>query len=145
MVDVNPEGLDDQAYVVPATVAAPNTFELPMQILLLVPALAAGNGLTVTTREFVLEQLVAVIVSVKEYVVVTVGETDGFDNVEVKPDGDDVQLYVLPATEAAPIVTDAPLQIEELAPVVAAGKGLTVTIAVFVALQVVAVIVSTKV
>ena len=55
-LDENPAGLDDQEYVVPPTVAAPKTFEPPRHIALLVPALAAGNGLTVTILEFVLKQ-----------------------------------------------------------------------------------------
>ena len=39
--------------------------------------------------EFELVQPVAFIFSVKVYVVVTVGETDGFAAVEVNPDGDE--------------------------------------------------------
>ena len=62
------------------------------QMALLAPALAAGKGLTVTTTLLLFLQPVAVMVSVKVYVVVTGGETIGFAMVEVKPPGTEVQL-----------------------------------------------------
>ena len=55
----------------------------PLQIVLFPPVLFVGNGLTVTTAEFVAEQPVAVIVSVKLYVVVDAGEAVGFETVEL--------------------------------------------------------------
>ena len=51
------------------------------------PASRTGRGLTVITTEPVVEQPVAVIVCVKKYVVVTFGETVGFANAEIKPNG----------------------------------------------------------
>jgi hypothetical protein len=62
------------------------------QMVLLVPAAAAGNGFTVTVTLFELVHPVAVMVSVTWYVVVTVGETVGSARVEVKPAGSEVQL-----------------------------------------------------
>ncbi len=50
--------------------------------------LAAGTGFTVMTTVFVVEQVP--LDSVKEYVVVAVGDTLGLDTVEVNPVGLDV-------------------------------------------------------
>ena len=75
----------------PATGAAPIESLEPIQIILELPALAAGTGLTVTVIEFELVQPVAVIVSVKVYVVVIVGETEGLERVDVNPEGDETQ------------------------------------------------------
>ena len=119
--------------------------ELPLQIEVLVPALAEGNGFTVITTEFDLLQDVAVIVSTKVYVVVTVGLTFGFDKVEVNPLGLLVHEYVLPLTAVAPILAEPPTQMAELLPALAAGRGLTVTTTVFDLLHEVAVTVSVKV
>ncbi len=77
--------------MLPLTEAAPMLAEAPEQIVALAPGFAAGKGLTVTITEFVFVQPVAVMVSVNEYVVVTVGETLGLETVDVKPVGDDVQ------------------------------------------------------
>ena len=109
---------------------------------LLPPALAVGSGLTVMTTLFVLLQAVAVMVSVKVYVVVAVGLTLGFALVDVNPDGLDTQLYVEPLTDAAPMVVLDPLQMEALLPAFAVGNGFTVTTTLFILLQPVAVIVS---
>jgi hypothetical protein len=51
-----------------------------------------GKGLTVINTLLDLLQPVAVIVSTTVYVVVTAGLTVGFDAVDVKPEGTDVQL-----------------------------------------------------
>lgn len=64
----------------------------PLQIVLFPPALFDGNGLTVTTAEFVAEQPVAVIVSVKLYVEVDAGEAVGFETVELLNPVDGDQL-----------------------------------------------------
>ena len=65
---------------------------MPLQTVEALPAFAVGNGLTVMVILLTLLQPVAVIVSVNVYVVAAVGETDGFDIVEVKPTGFDTQL-----------------------------------------------------
>ena len=49
LVDVKPAGVDVQAYVLPATAAAPIDVGVPAQIVSGEPALAAGSGLTLTT------------------------------------------------------------------------------------------------
>ena len=126
-VEVNPEGDEVHAYVFPLTALAPMVVEVPLQIDLAEPALALGNGLTVTVTVFDLLQPVAVIVSTKVYVVVTVGLTFGLLEVEVNPEGDDVHEYVLPLTEEAPIVDEDPVHIVLAEPVLALGNGLTVT------------------
>jgi hypothetical protein len=87
-----------------------------------------GNGLTVITTLFDLLQPVAVIVSTTVYVVVTIGVTVGFDAVDVKPEGTEVQLYVLPPTAPAPMVVPDPRQIDAGLPAAATGNGLTVTV-----------------
>lgn len=143
--DVKPDGDDVQLYVRPAAEAEPMVVDPPAHITLFIPAVLAGNGLTVTTTVFVFTQPVAVMVSVSEYVVVTVGETVGLDDVEVKPAGDDVQEYVLPATAAAPTDVDVPAQTVLGDPALAAGNGLTVTVTLFEAEQPVALMVSTRV
>ncbi len=97
---------------------------------LLTPAFAAGFGLTVTTTVFVVEQVP--LDSVRLYVVVVVGDTDGLDTVDVNPVGVDVHEYVLPVTDAAPIVVELPVQMAFADPVVAAGTGFTVMTTVFV-------------
>ena len=91
-VELNPDGLDVQLYVLPLTEAAPIVVLAPLQIAPLLPTLAVGNGFTVITTLFVLLQPVAVIVSVTLYVVVIVGLTLGFALVELNPDGLEVQL-----------------------------------------------------
>ena len=84
-------------------------------------------------------------VSVKVYVVVMVGDTDGLLTAEVKPAGFEVQLYVYPAVEAEPITADPPLQIVDEAPALTTGRGLTVMVMLLELVQPVAVIVSTNV
>jgi hypothetical protein len=65
----------------------PMPVELPEQTPLSVPVDAAGNGFTVTVTLLLFEQPVAVMVSVRVYVVVAVGDTVGFDKADVKPTG----------------------------------------------------------
>ena len=77
--------------------------------------------------EFDFEHPVAVTVSVRLYTVVTEGDTDGFDVVEVKPEGVLVHAYVFPVTAVPPIVVEEPAQRPALVPALAAGRGLTVT------------------
>ena len=69
--------------------AAPIVVPEPVHIEVLLPALVVGKGFTVMIAEFELVQPVAVIFSVRVYVVVTVGETDGFEAVLIKPEGDE--------------------------------------------------------
>ena len=76
---------------------------------------------------------------------VTVGLAEGLAEVEVKPAGELIQEYVLPATEAAPIEMLEPVQISVLDITDAEGKGLTVIVTEFDLLHPVAVIVSVKV
>ena len=75
----------------PAVEAAPIVADAPVHIEALLPALFPGRGLTVIITEFELVQPVAVMVSVKVYVVVAVGETEGLDIVLVNPAGDETQ------------------------------------------------------
>ena len=81
-VEVHPAGLDTQLYVFPETAAAPMLVLLPKQIALTPPVVAVGNGFTVTVRLLLFMQPVAVMVSVRVYVVVSVGATVGLANVE---------------------------------------------------------------
>lgn len=62
--EVKPAGLEVQLYVLPVNAAAPTVIELPLQSAALLPAFAAGNGLTVMTTVLLLIQPVAVTVSV---------------------------------------------------------------------------------
>ena len=55
----------------------------------LLPAFAEGGVFTVIVIELELVQPVAVIFSVSVFVVVVVGLTDGFETVEVNPEGDE--------------------------------------------------------
>ena len=55
----------------------------PLQIEVLLPAFAAGAGFTVIITVAVFVQPVEVIFSVRVYVVVVVGDTDGFEVVEL--------------------------------------------------------------
>ena len=142
---VNPLGLLVQLYVLPAVVVAPIVALPPLQIVAFEPALLVGTGFTVITTVLLALHPVAIIVSTKVYVVVIVGDTEGFDVVEVNPLGLLVQLYVLPATLSAPIVVEPPLQIVAFEPALLVGKGFTVMVTVLVALHPVAVIVSTNV
>ena len=63
--------------------AAPRLKEAPEQIPVALVTVAEGRGLTVIVTESVLEHPVAVIFSVRMYVVVTVGLTLGLLLVEV--------------------------------------------------------------
>ena len=65
---------------------------LPLQIVTSFPELSAGKELAVTTMLFATEHPVAVIVSVKLYVVVVVGEAVGFEIVELLNPVDGLQL-----------------------------------------------------
>ena len=64
-VEVNPDGLLTHEYAFPEIADEPIFIELPLQIEAFVPALADGNGFTVTTTDFVFEQLVIGLDSVK--------------------------------------------------------------------------------
>ena len=70
---------------------APIVVVLPEQIPLSIPVVAAGNGLTVTVTLLLFEQPVAAILSVTVYVVVVVGDTVGFAEVELNPAGLETQ------------------------------------------------------
>ena len=144
-VDVKPTGSDTQLYVVPLTGAAPMAIEPPGHIALFEMTAAAGSGFTVTVTLFDLTQPVAAMVSLRVYVVLPVGETVALETLEVNPEGFEVQLYVLPATAAAPIVVELPLQTDVLEPVAAAGSGFTATGSVLELLQPVDVIVCVSV
>ena len=82
MVEVNPDGLDVQLYVLPETEVAPIAAEFPLHIVDGLPTLAAGIGLTVMVTELDLVHP-ALLVSVNVYTVVAVGETLGLAAVEV--------------------------------------------------------------
>jgi hypothetical protein len=90
---------------------------------LLDPAAATGSEFTVMVTLFDKLQPVAVIVSVKVYIVVTVGFTVELDEVEVNPDGLLVQEYVFPVTAVLPIVVLLPIHIAVFDPAFAAGAG----------------------
>ena len=62
--EVNPPGLLVQLYVCPATAVAPTVVDDPLQMVDTEPTPGVGRGFTVTLTESVLEQPVAVIVSV---------------------------------------------------------------------------------
>ena len=64
-MELNPEGVLAQLYVLPATAVAPMEVEAPLQILVLEITDAAGSGLMVTVTEFDLLHPVAVMVSVR--------------------------------------------------------------------------------
>ena len=70
---------------------APIVVVLPEQIPLSIPVAATGNGLTVTVTLLLFEQPVAAILSVTVYVVVVVGDTVGFAEVEINPAGSETQ------------------------------------------------------
>ena len=76
--------------------------------------------------------------------VVTDGETLGFERVELNPAGSEIQLYVFPTTGGAPIEVTVPSQIVAFVPATAAGIGLTVTVILLLCAQPVAVIISVK-
>ena len=63
----------------------------------------------------------------------TVGLTVGFDNVDVNPVGEEVQLKVLvtPPRVRSPRVVFAPRQMALLSPAMADGNGFTVTTTLF--------------
>ena len=64
-VELNPDGVLAQAYVLPATAVAPMDTDAPLQILVLDATAAAGKAYIVTVTGFDLVQPVAVIVSVR--------------------------------------------------------------------------------
>ena len=86
-LDVNPDGELTQEYVLPDTVMPPIEVGVPAHIVVFDITEAAGNALTVIVTEFDFEQLFE-FVSVRVYIVVTVGETDGLAILEVNPDGE---------------------------------------------------------
>ena len=61
--------------------------DAPMQIAVLAITEAAGKAFTVMVTELDFEHPVAVMVSVRVYVVLTKGVTLGFEDVDVKPEG----------------------------------------------------------
>jgi len=65
-VDVNPDGLDVHAYVIPVTDVEPIEVKPPVQIDLSAPALAVGSGLTVIMTASLLVHPVDVLVTVNE-------------------------------------------------------------------------------
>ena len=56
------------------------------------------------------------------------GDTDGFDDVDVKPDGELTHEYVCPAVDAAPMDMGVFKQTEVFAITEAEGSGLTVMV-----------------
>ena len=72
--------------MLPVTAVAPIAIEFPVQILELAIVAATGNGLTVIETVLVFTQLFE-FVSVKLYVVDTVGDTEGLEAIEVNPTG----------------------------------------------------------
>ena len=118
--------------------------ELPAQIAeLFADILATGNAFTFTVTLFELTQPEE-FVSVTVYEVVEDGFTVLFELVELNPDAEPDQEYVLPVTAAAPMVADSPAQIVELVPALAAGSAFTVTKTELLLVQPVAVMVSTS-
>ena len=77
--------------------------------------------------------------------VVSVGATVGLADVDVHPAGLETQLYVFPETAVDPILVLLPKQIALSPPVVAVGKGFTVTIMLLLLVQPVEVMVSVSV
>ena len=84
-VEVNPAGTELQLKELPGVKVggAPRVVLSFRQISLSVPAIASGNGFTVTVTLLLLLHPVAVMVSTTVYVVVTAGLTDGSATVEV--------------------------------------------------------------
>ena len=111
--------------MVTATVAA-----VPLHMVDPDPIDAVGSGLTVIVTELDFEHPAA-LVSVMEYVVVVVGLTEAVEAVELYPEGELVQVYVLPLTEALPIVAELPRPIDASLPAFAAGSALTVIVVEF--------------
>ena len=70
---------------------APIRVIFPAQIILSIPAMAEGKGFTVTVTLLLFEQPVAAILSLIVYVVVVVGDTVGFAEVELNPAGLETQ------------------------------------------------------
>ena len=63
-MEVNPLGEEVHEYVFPVTAVAPMEVEAPLQIVLSLPALAVGNGLTVITTVSLFIHPVDVLVTV---------------------------------------------------------------------------------
>ena len=74
--------------MLPATILAPMEIEDPVQITVLEIMVAAGIGFIVIVTGFDLMHPVAVIVSVRVYVVLTAGITVGLDEIEEYPTGE---------------------------------------------------------
>ena len=63
---------------------------------------------------------------------VVAGDTDGLEAVELKPPTELVHEYVLPDTDAAPMVNaGTPTQMVDAEPAAAAGNGLVVMVTEF--------------
>ena len=85
-VEVKPAGVLVHEYVFPEYAIPPIEMELPAQIAVLA-IIEVDEGKEIVS-ELVLEHPVAVIFSVKKYVVATDGLTVGFDEVEENPAGE---------------------------------------------------------
>ena len=83
-VDVKPEGMLVHEYVFPLYGVSPSKTAAPAHMVEFDPAEATGNEMV---SECVVVQPVAVIVSVSVNVVFAVGLNDGFEEVDVNPDG----------------------------------------------------------
>ena len=84
-VEVNPDGLLVQLYLLPETGAAPIEMGEPAHIVVLAIVLAAGSGLTLMVTDPVWLHPFAE--SFNVYVVVPVGLTEGLAEVDVNPAG----------------------------------------------------------
>jgi hypothetical protein len=93
-VEVNPAGSEVQLKVLVSGSkdVAPRMVLAPRQMDLSSPAMAEGNGFTVTTTLLLPLHPVRVLVSVTVKVEVTVGVTVGLARVEVNPAGTELQL-----------------------------------------------------
>jgi hypothetical protein len=109
------------------TAVAPIEMEFPAQIAVFAITEAAGNGLMFMVTELDFKHPF-IFVSVNVYELVDVGDTIGFETVELNPEIELVHLYRLPATAVVPIEIELPMQIAVLAITDAAGKGLTVMV-----------------
>ena len=121
LVSLNPVGLDVHLYLSPLTVDEPRLRTVFPQTVVSFATLAKGRAFTVIFALLFLEHPLAVVVSVKLYVIVEDGATLILELEEVNPLGVDVQLYVFPLTELAPSVMLSPLQMDVALPIVAEG------------------------
>ena len=96
----------------PFTEAAVKVILVPVQVLM-VEAVIVTDAIKllptlITTVSFFTQP--PALLTVKKYCVDTVGVTVGSAIEELKPEGLELQLYVLPLTAGEPIVTDDPVQ-----------------------------------